>query len=48
MARKDEVVKLRIPADEKKRWDAAARAAGMTLSAWLRANIDDMLKAEGK
>ena len=33
---KDVTLKLRVSADEKAAWEAAASAAGLPLSAWLR------------
>ena len=34
-------VLLRVSPEQKLRWEAAARAAGQTLSAWIRALLDE-------
>jgi len=42
--RNDEIIKLRIPTEEKREWAAAARRAGLTLSAWIRTELAKRLE----
>jgi hypothetical protein len=43
---RDEVVRLRVTAQEKASWNAAAERAGLDLSAWLRRCAKDVLAVE--
>jgi hypothetical protein len=46
MQLRDEVVRLRVTADEKARWIVAAERAGLDLSAWIRRCAKDVLDVE--
>ncbi len=43
---KDDRIDLRVSAEERARWQAAAKALGLTLSAWLRMLATKAAKAK--
>jgi hypothetical protein len=45
---KDELVKLRASANQKRRWEAAAAAAGVPLSVFVRQRLDGLEPADSE